>query len=70
MLSHEIFVRSERLTQFLRYVVEETLAARGPELKEQVLAAELFGKAVDSDGVDDSTVRVHARRLRDKLREY
>jgi hypothetical protein len=34
-----------------------------------VLAAELFGKPVDSGRVGDSTVRVRAA-LRDKLREY
>jgi Tol biopolymer transport system component len=51
-------------------VVEETLAGRGGELKEPVLAAELYGKKVDAETGDDSTVRVDARRLRDKLREY
>jgi Tol biopolymer transport system component len=70
ILGHEIFSRSERLSRFLRYVVEETLAGRGAELKEPVLAAELYGKKVDSKSGDDSTVRVDARRLRDKLREY
>jgi Tol biopolymer transport system component len=70
ILGHEIFSRSERLSRFLRYVVEETLAGRGAELKEPVLAAELYGKKVDSENGDDSTVRVDARRLRDKLREY
>jgi Tol biopolymer transport system component len=70
ILGHEVFSRSERLSRFLRYVVEETLAGRGAELKEPVLAAELYGKRVDADRGDDSTVRVDARRLRDKLREY
>jgi hypothetical protein len=70
ILGHEIFSRSERLSRFLRYVVEETLAGRGAELKEPVLAAELYGKRVDAQAGDDSTVRVDARRLRDKLREY
>ena len=70
ILGHEIFSRSERLSRFLKYVIDETLAGRGAELKEPVLAAELYGKKVDSDSGDDSTVRVDARRLRDKLREY
>src|SRR5262245_46058107 len=70
ILSNEIFARSERLSRFLRYVVEETLAGRGNELKELVLAVELYGKRAGPDGDDDSTVRVDARRLRDKLREY
>src|SRR5688500_10940280 len=70
ILGHEIFSRSERLSRFLRYVVEESLSGRGAELKESVLAAELYDKKTDADGGDDSTVRVDARRLRDKLREY
>jgi Tol biopolymer transport system component len=69
LLGHEIFLRSERISRFLQYAVEETLAGRGGELKEQVLAAELYGKKINSEA-DDSTVRVDARRLRDKLREY
>jgi hypothetical protein len=70
ILGHEIFSRSERLSRFLRYVVEETLAGRGAERKEPVLAAELYGKRTGAEAGDDSTVRVDARRLRDKLREY
>src|SRR5687768_4251075 len=70
ILAHEIFSRSDRLSRFLRFVVEQTLAGRGAELKEPVLAADLYGKKLDLDTADDSTVRVDARRLRDKLREY
>jgi hypothetical protein len=70
VLGHEIFVRSERLSRFLQYVVIETLAGRGAELKEHVLAAELYRKRTGTEAGDDSTVRVDARRLRDKLREY
>ena len=55
------FVRSERLSRFLQYAVEETLAGRGGELKESVLAAELYGKKPGADAEDDSTVRVDAR---------
>jgi hypothetical protein len=61
--------RSERLSAFLRFVVEETLAGRGTTLKEQVLALALYGRRPDSTS-DDSIVRTDARRLRDKLRAY
>jgi Tol biopolymer transport system component len=69
ILSSGIFKRSERLSEFLRFVVERSLEDGG-RLKEQVLAAELYGKGPDFDGGADAVVRVDARRLRDKLREY
>src|SRR5262249_889262 len=39
-------------------------------LKQQVLGSELYGKGPEFDGAVDTIVRVEARRLRDKLREY
>ena len=70
VLASEVFLRSERLSGFLRFVVEETLNGRGDTLKEPVLAHELYGKEADFDGATNPIVRVDARRLRDKLREY
>ena len=65
-----VLAKSTRLTAFLRYVVEQTLAGQGDTLKEQVLALELYGRTSDFDSGLDSIVRVDARRLRDRLREY
>ena len=70
VLASELFSRSERLSAFLRFVVEETLNGRGETLKEPVLAHQLYGKEADFDGASNPIVRVDARRLRDKLREY
>ncbi|HYZ83826.1 MAG TPA: hypothetical protein VE621_05465 [Bryobacteraceae bacterium] len=70
ILASEIFSRSERLSGFLKFIVEQTLEGRGDGLKEQVIGAEFYGKGPDFDGAADSVVRVDARRLRDKLREY
>jgi Tol biopolymer transport system component len=70
ILASQIFVRSERLTRFLRFVVEKKLDGAGDTLKEQVLGHELYGKGLEFDGAVDPIVRVDARRLRDKLREY
>ena len=70
MLASELFSRSERLSALLRFVVEETLNGRGDTLKEAVLAHQLYGKDADFDGASNPIVRVDARRLRDKLREY
>jgi Tol biopolymer transport system component len=70
ILSSEVFSRSQQLRRFLSFVVEQTLSAQGHTLKESVLAHELYGKGTDFDGGTDAVVRVDARRLRDKLREY
>ena len=70
VLASELFSRSERLSAFLRFVVDETLNGRGETLKEPVLAHQLYGKEANFDGASNPIVRVDARRLRDKLREY
>jgi hypothetical protein len=70
VLASDLFSRSERLSAFLRFVVDETLNGRGDVLKEAVLAHRLYGKDADFDGASSPIVRVDARRLRDKLREY
>jgi len=70
ILASELFARSDRLSSFLRFIVERTLAGDGESLKEQVIAVELYGKAPDFEAAADPIVRVDARRLRDKLREY
>ena len=70
ILTSEVFSRSQQLRRFLSFIVEQRLAGQGPSLKEAVLAHELYGKSTDFDGGTDPVVRVDARRLRDKLREY
>ncbi len=63
------FVRSERLSRFLRFVVERHLDGRDDELKESVIAMEVFGNR-DYDPKQDSIVRTEAGRLRARLAEY
>src|SRR5262245_21348114 len=70
ILASELFTRSGRLSSFLKFIVDRTLAGQGESLKEQVIAVELYGKGTDFDTAADPIVRVDARRLRDKLREY
>ena len=70
ILASEVFSRSRQLRRFLSYIVEQQLAGQAHSLKEAVLARELYGKGTDFDGGADPVVRVDARRLRDKLREY
>jgi Tol biopolymer transport system component len=70
ILASEAFSRSQQLRRFLTFIVEQHLAGQGSSLKESVLANELYGKGTNFDGGADPIVRVDARRLRDKLREY
>src|SRR5437899_5516621 len=70
ILASEVFSRSDRLTAFLTYIVEQTLAGHGATLKGQSLAIDVYGKGPDFGAAVDPIVRVDARRLRDKLREY
>ena len=63
-------MQSERIQQFLRYIVEEALAGRGDALKEYTIALDVFDRDESFDPQTNSIVRVEASRLRGKLREY
>ncbi len=64
------FSRNERLSRFLRFVVERHLAGSDGELKESVIAFEVLGRRPDHDPKQDSIVRTEAARLRARLGEY
>ena len=64
------FARNERLSQFLRFLVERHLEARDSELKESVLAVEVFGRKAGYDPKLDAVVRTEAVRLRARLEKY
>ncbi len=64
------FSRNERLSRFLRFIVERHLEGRDSEIKESVIAIEVFGRKPDHDPKQDSIVRTEAARLRARLAEY
>jgi TolB-like protein/Flp pilus assembly protein TadD len=70
VLGSEGFARNERLSRFLRFVVERRLEGRDPELKESVIAIEIFGRSPDYDPRRDPIVRTEATRLRARLSQY
>jgi TolB-like protein len=70
ILASRIFVRSQRLCRFLRFVVEKTLDGETGQLTELVIGREVFDRKKTYDPQIDSIVRVEARRLRNKLVEY
>ncbi len=66
----QVFSRCERLKQFLRFVVEETLLGRGRDLKGYTVGVSVFGRRDDFDPIQDPIVRVAAQRLRRALKLY
>src|SRR5947208_6020397 len=70
VLASSGFARNERLSRFLRFVVERHLEGRDHELKESLIAIEVFGRKPDYDPKQDSIVRSEATRLRLRLIEY
>lgn len=59
-----------RLSSLLRYIVGETLADRGHQLKEYTLGVEALGRPSRFDPRLDSIVRVEASKLRSRLAAY
>jgi adenylate cyclase len=70
VLASRVFAQAARATEFLRFVVEETLAGRSDRLKGYTIAVEVFGKPPEFDAQTDPLVRVEAGRLRRRLIEY
>ena len=64
------FARNERLSCFLRFLVERHLEGRDHELKESVIGTEVFGRKADYSPKSDPIVRTEARRLRQRLHQY
>ncbi len=70
ILASQEFANRERLKRFLRFVAEETLQGRGPQLNEYLLGQEVFDKDATFDPRTNPIVRVEAHRLRSRLVEY
>lgn len=65
-----MFAESERLRRFLRFTVESKLEGNEGRVKEYALGREVFDRKDGYDPRLDPIVRVEARRLRSKLRDY
>ncbi len=70
VLGAPLFAHAPRLSRFLEYIVNESLAGRAEAIKEYALAADVFGRGADYDSSTDAIVRVEAGRLRQKLHAY
>src|SRR5579871_5266228 len=67
--SHE-FHASKRSQDFIRYVVENTLAGHADTLKERTIGIDVFGRSTSYEPSDDATVRVKAGEVRKRLGLY
>jgi TolB-like protein len=70
VLRSRAFEHADRASNFLRFVVAETLAGRGERLKGYTIAVQVFGRPAHFDAHTDPLVRVEAVRLRQRLVEY
>lgn len=70
VLGHPEFLASEKRRDFLKFVVEETLAGRAEELKGYTIATAVFGRGEDFDPGLDPIVRIQAGKLRRELERY
>src|SRR5690242_20338388 len=70
ILRSRCFEHATRASDFLRFVVDKTLAGEGSELKGYTIAIHVFGRSADFDAKSDPLVRVEALRLRQRLTEY
>jgi hypothetical protein len=64
------FRSSRRGREFLRHIVERALAGQVESLKERTIAVELFGRSPGADLDKDSSVRVCARLVRQRLAAF
>ncbi|MGE0405365.1 MAG: hypothetical protein AB7O65_03625, partial [Candidatus Korobacteraceae bacterium] len=70
ILVSRLFAHSKRYPTFLQYVVEQTLAGHGAELKERTIGIEVFERDPDYDSSADPVVRVTAGEIRKRLAQY
>jgi len=64
------FSRNQRMGRFLKFIAERHLEGNDSQVKESVIAVEVFGRKPDHDPSHDSIVRTEASRLRARLAEY
>jgi hypothetical protein len=70
LLANPFFSHSKRFPNFLRFVVERTLAGDAENIKERTLGIEIFGRDADYDTASDPIVRVTAAEIRKRVAQY
>ena len=70
VVQSKAFRTSEVHRNLLNYLAEKSLAGESDSLKEYTVGLDVFGKPSSYDPRQESTVRMHVARLRQKLAEY
>ena len=70
ILTSPQFVNSPNLRNFLRFIVEKTLAGESTDIKGYTVATQVLGRKADFDPNLDPIVRIQAGRLRRALEQY
>jgi TolB-like protein len=70
ILAHREFHATDKMRDFLRFVVEETLNGRKHRIKGYTIATRVFGRGDDFDASQDPIVSIQAGRLRRALERY
>jgi adenylate cyclase len=70
VLRSRCFDHAGRASDFLRFVVDKTLAGETNRIKGRAIAIHVFGRPANFDARSDPLVRVEASRLRQRLTEY
>ena len=70
ILASKDFQASAKLSEFLNFVVKETLKGNAVQLKGYTIATKVLGRGIDFDQSKDPIVRILAGRLRRTLERY
>src|ERR1051325_3317081 len=70
IISSKAFKTSEVHRNLLNYLADKSLAGEAQNLKEYTVGLDVFGKPASYDPRQESVVRMHVGRLRQKLAEY
>ena len=70
IMSSQVFSGADRMQEFLRYVVGESIEGRAGNIKGKTIALDVYSRSATSDGDPENVVRVEARRLRRRLSDY
>src|SRR5437667_8483994 len=70
VIASDAFTGSKRCQDFLRLVIDHTLAGDLDELRERMIGVEMFHRRADYDTSNDAVVRVRATEVRKRLAQY
>ena len=70
ILQSHVMRSSDALKRLFSFLADKSLAGEAGDLKEYSIGVDAFGKPPSYDPRQDSSIRIHAARLRQKLAEY